>query len=110
MGNSAKGTDVLVLGVADRGVAFPFFWALYDKRGNSNCKERKRLDSGSNTDDDYQKHISFLSDTEAFSSERCDIGKMFPINLGIHDMCQAKHIQFLLLKKEKQSDNTDKLS
>lgn len=35
--------NVLVLAVAYKGIAIPLFWALLDKRGNSNTKERIRL-------------------------------------------------------------------
>ncbi len=35
--------NVLMLGVVHQGVAFPVFWQLLDKRGNSNTKERFEL-------------------------------------------------------------------
>ena len=35
--------NILMLGVVHRGVAFPLFWQLLDKRGNSNTQERFEL-------------------------------------------------------------------
>src|ERR1043166_9472890 len=35
--------NILTLGIAYRGVAFPLLWMMLDKKGNSNTKERKAL-------------------------------------------------------------------
>jgi len=35
--------NILMLSIAYEGVAIPLLWELLPKRGNSNCKERKRL-------------------------------------------------------------------
>lgn len=35
--------NILMLGVVHQGVAFPLFWTLLDKRGNSNTEERSSL-------------------------------------------------------------------
>jgi hypothetical protein len=35
--------NILMLGVVHQGVAFPLFWTLLDKRGNSNTSERSEL-------------------------------------------------------------------
>ena len=32
--------NILMLGIAHEGVAFPLFWTMLDKRGNSNSDER----------------------------------------------------------------------
>ena len=36
----SKDINILMLGVAYRGVAFPLMFSLLDKKGNSNCQER----------------------------------------------------------------------
>ena len=36
-------TNILMLGVAHKGLAFPLLWVLLDKRGNSDTKERLAL-------------------------------------------------------------------
>lgn len=41
LGNS--NINILMLGIVYRGVAFPIFWQLLDKRGNSNTQERISL-------------------------------------------------------------------
>ena len=35
--------NILMLGIAYKGIAFPIFWMLLPKRGNSNTSERKQL-------------------------------------------------------------------
>lgn len=35
--------NVLMLGIVYKGIAFPIFWQLLDKQGNSNTKERKAI-------------------------------------------------------------------
>ena len=35
--------NILMLSIAFEGVSIPVFWTLLDKRGNSNCRERKDL-------------------------------------------------------------------